>query len=142
MKGPPLATWVKRITDLIKVHAEQWCRCPLVRAYQALRDAAFVVAVTAAAEIGDMNRFQNPKQLMAYLGLIPSERSSGKSIRRGSIPNTGNGYVRRVLVEAAGHITCPQESRQFCKSVSRAYQKVSATYSGKPRSGYAPATTA
>ena len=92
---------IKRITDFIKVHAEQWCRYPLVRAYQALRGVSFVVAVTVAAEIGDMNRFQNPKQLMAYLGLIPSEHSSGKSIRRGSITKTGNGHVRRVLVEAA-----------------------------------------
>lgn len=92
---------IKRITDLLKVHAEQWCRYPFVRAYQALRGVSFVVAVTVAAEIGDMNRFQNPKQLMAYLGLIPSEHSSGKSIRRGSITKTGNGHVRRVLVEAA-----------------------------------------
>jgi len=48
-----------------------------------------------------MNRFQSPKQLMAYLGLIPSEHSSGKSVRRGSITKTGNSHVRRVLVEAS-----------------------------------------
>jgi len=51
---------IKRITDLIKVHAEQWCRYPFVRAYQLLRGVSFVVADTVAAEIGDMNRFQNP----------------------------------------------------------------------------------
>jgi len=73
----------------------------LVQAYQALRGVSFVVAVTVVAEIGDMNRFQNPKHLMAYLGLIPSEHSSGKSIRRGAITKTGNSHVRRVLVEAA-----------------------------------------
>lgn len=92
---------IKRITDLIRVHVEQWRRFPLVQAYQALRGVSFVVAVTVVAEIGDMNRFQNPKHLMAYLGLIPSEHSSGKSIRRGAITKTGNGHVRRVLVEAA-----------------------------------------
>ncbi len=92
---------IKRVTELIKVHVEQWCRFPFVRAYQAMRGVSFIVAVTVVSEIGDMNRFQNPKQLMAYLGLIPSEHSSGKSIRRGSITKTGNSHVRRVLVEAA-----------------------------------------
>lgn len=92
---------LKRITEQIQAHVEQWDRSPLVKAYQALRGVSFVVAVTVVAEIGDMNRFQNPKQLMAYLGLIPSEHSSGKTIRRGSITKTGNGHVRRVLVQAA-----------------------------------------
>ena len=92
---------LKRITEQIQTFVEQWSRAPLVKAYQALRGVSFVVAVTVVAEIGDMNRFQNPKQLMAYLGLIPSEHSSGKSIRRGAITKTGNGHVRRVLVQAA-----------------------------------------
>lgn len=92
---------LKRITEQIQAHVEQWHRYPLVKAYQALRGVSFVVAVTVVSEIGDMNRFENPKQLMAYLGLIPSEHSSGKSIRRGSITKTGNGHVRRVLVQAA-----------------------------------------
>lgn len=92
---------IGRITELLKVHVQQWSRFPLVKAYQALRGVSFIVATTVAAEIGDMSRFENPKQLMAYLGLIPSEHSSGKSIRRGAITKTGNGHVRRVLVEAA-----------------------------------------
>lgn len=92
---------LKRITEQIQGHVEPWHRYPLVKAYQALRGVSFVVAVTVVSEIGDMNRFENPKQLMAYLGLIPSEHSSGKSIRRGSITKTGNGHVRRVLVQAA-----------------------------------------
>ena len=92
---------LKRITEQIQAHVEQWDRSSFVKAYQALRGVSFVVAVTVVAEIGDMNRFQTPKQLMAYLGLIPSEHSSGKSIRRGSITKTGNGHVRRVLVQAA-----------------------------------------
>jgi len=92
---------LKRITEQIQVHVEQWSRVPFVRAYQALRGVSFVVAVTVVAEIGDMNRFATPKQLMAYLGLIPSEHSSGKAVRRGSITKTGNSHVRRALIEAA-----------------------------------------
>ena len=66
-----------------------------------MRGVSLIVSTTVAAEIGDMRRFQNPKQLMAYLGLIPSEHSSGKTVRRGPITKTGNSHVRRVLIEAA-----------------------------------------
>ena len=92
---------IKRITEQIQTHVEPWSQSRLVKAYQALRGVSLIVAATVVAEIGDMSRFQNPKQLMAYLGLIPSGHSSGKTIRRGSITKTGNGHVRRVLVEAA-----------------------------------------
>jgi transposase len=74
---------------------------PVVKAFQALRGVAPIVAVTTVAEIGDMNRFKTPRQLMAYLGLVPSESSSGESIHRGGITKTGNGHVRRALIEAA-----------------------------------------
>ena len=53
------------------------------------------------AELGDLTRFETPKELMAYLGLVPSEHSSGTTVRRGGITKTGNGHVRRVLIEAA-----------------------------------------
>lgn len=53
------------------------------------------------AEIGDFSRFQNPKELMAYLGLVPSEHSSGDTIRRGGITKTGNSHARRICVESA-----------------------------------------
>ena len=92
---------IKRITQQIQVHVEEWHRAPFVKAYQALRGVSIIVAATVVAEIGDMNRFQSPKQLMAYLGLIPSEHSSGKTVRRGPITKTGNSHVRRVLIEAA-----------------------------------------
>ncbi len=78
-----------------------WSRAPFVGAYQALRGVSLIVATTVVAEIGDMSRFKNPKELMAYLGLVPSEHSSGNTVRRGSITRTGNGHVRRVLIEAA-----------------------------------------
>ena len=98
---------IKRITEQIQAHVEQWSRVPFVKAYQALRGVSLIVAVTVVAEIGDMNRFQNPKQLMAYLGLIPSEHSSGKTVRRGPITKTGNSHVRRVLIEAAWSYKLP-----------------------------------
>jgi len=91
---------LKRITEQIQALVPQWSRAPYVKAYQALRGVSLIVATTVASEIGDMNRFKNPKELMAYLGLVPSEHSSGNTVRRGSITRTGNGHVRRVLVEA------------------------------------------
>jgi hypothetical protein len=57
--------------------------------------------VTLVAEIGDIRRFQRPAELMAYLGLVPGERSSGATIKRGGITKTGNGFARKMLVESA-----------------------------------------
>jgi transposase len=62
-----------------------------------------ITAVGLVAELHDFRRFQSPRQLMAYLGLVPSELSSGESQRRGSITRAGNRHVRRLLVEAAWH---------------------------------------
>ena len=74
---------------------------PVVAAYQAMRGVSFLVAVTFAAEIGDVRRFQTPRQLMAFLGLVPSERSTGETVRRGGLTLAGNRRVRRALVEGA-----------------------------------------
>jgi transposase len=90
-----------RLTDQIMKLLPDWRMFPVVKALQALRGVAPIVATTTVAEIGDLSRFANPRQLMAYLGLVPSEDSSGESTHRGSITKTGNGHVRRVLVEAA-----------------------------------------
>ena len=92
---------IKRVTQQLQAQVEEWDRWPIVKAYQALRGVSFIVATTVVAELGDMNRFATPKQLMAYLGLIPSEHSSGATVRRGPITKTGNSHVRRVLIEAA-----------------------------------------
>lgn len=104
---------IKRITQQIQTHVEQWSRAPLVKAYQALRGVSLIVATTVVAEIGDMGRFQNPKQLMAFLGLIPSEHSSGKNIRRGGITKTGNSHVRSVLVQAAWTYKLPARKSKY-----------------------------
>jgi transposase len=78
-----------------------WSMAPVVEAVQAMRGVGLIVAVTVVAEVGDFSRFANPRQLMAYLGLVPSERSSGTSIRRGGITKAGNAHARRVLIEGA-----------------------------------------
>lgn len=95
------STRVLRLTGQIRDLVPQWRQAPFVAAYQALRGVSLIVAVTVVAEVGDLDRFNNPKELMAYLGLVPSEHSSGASVRRGRITKTGNSHARRVLVEAA-----------------------------------------
>ena len=92
---------VGRLTDQIRQMVADWRLAPMVSALQAARGVSMVVAVTMLAELGDLTRFKKPSQLMAYLGLIPSEHSSGPRVKRGSITKTGNGNARRVLVEAA-----------------------------------------
>ena len=66
-----------------------------------MRGMALVNAATLIAELGDLSRFANPRQLMAYLGLVPSEHSSGASIKRGRLTKAGNSAARRLLIEAA-----------------------------------------
>ena len=72
-----------------------------VEALQALRGVRLVAAAILVAELGDITRFTNPRQLMAYLGLVPSEHSSGRTRRQGGITKAGNGAARRMLIEAA-----------------------------------------
>jgi transposase len=74
---------------------------PVVEALQALRGVQFTVAVTMVAEIGDLTRFENPRELMKFLGLIPSEYTSAERCRQGSITKAGNTHARRALVEGA-----------------------------------------
>jgi len=92
---------VKELTAAIGEAVASWTAAPLVKALQAFRGIQLVTAATVAAEIGDFARFPTARHFMAYLGLVPSERSSGGTRRQGSITRTGNGHVRRVLVEAA-----------------------------------------
>jgi transposase len=92
---------VERVEGNLRDAVLEWRRKPVVEALQALRGVQLVVAATLAAEIGQIERFDNPRQLMAYLGLVPSEYSSGASTRRGSITKCGNTHARRVLTEAA-----------------------------------------
>jgi transposase len=74
---------------------------PVIEGLMALRGVNLLTATTVVAEIGDLKRFASAPQLMAYLGLVPSEHSSGATKSRGAITKTGNAHVRRVLVEAS-----------------------------------------
>ena len=78
-----------------------WSLRPVVEALIALRGVDVVTAMTVLAELGDITRFDSPRELMSFLGLVPSEHSSGPRRRQGAITKTGNGHVRRVLVESA-----------------------------------------
>src|SRR5580704_17747740 len=90
-----------RLTAQIEAMLPDWTLAPVVSALQTKRGMALVNAATLIAELGDLSRFANPRQLMAYLGLVPSEHSSGASVRRGGITKAGNGAARRLLIEAA-----------------------------------------
>jgi len=92
---------VDRLTKDIVILVESWSLRPLVKALQALRGVQILTAVILAAEIGDFARFSSAPAFMAYLGLVPSEHSSGETQKRGRITRTGNGHVRRILVESA-----------------------------------------
>ncbi len=87
----------KEILDVIP----KWRLYPIVEAFQALRGVQWTVATIVASELGDITRFDNPRQLAAFVGLIPSEYSSGENRRQGGITKTGNGRARRALIEAA-----------------------------------------
>ena len=92
---------VERFTRAIERSAEGWRFAPVVAALQALRGVQFVHAVTIICELGDLSRFTEPRQLMAYLGLVPTENSSGERRRQGAITKSGNRFARRALIEAA-----------------------------------------
>ena len=92
---------VVRLTAHIETLLSDWDLAPSVKALQALRGVGLISAVTFMAEIGDVRRFETPVKLMAYLGLVPSEYSTGKTTRRGGITRAGNARVRHKLVEGA-----------------------------------------
>ena len=92
-----------RVAGLVKEMEKalkNWALAPVVEALMALRGIKLIAAMTVMAELGDITRFDSPRQLMSFLGLVPSEYSSGQSRRQGGITKTGNGHARRVLVEA------------------------------------------
>jgi transposase len=92
---------LQRLEQELQERVKTWRLAPVVEALQALRGVQFTVAVTTVAELGDLTRFTNPKQLMSYLGLTPSQYSSGPRRSQGGITKTGNHHARRALVEGA-----------------------------------------
>ena len=73
----------------------------VIDALQSLRGIAQISAVSIMAELGELSRFEHPRQLMGYSGAVSHEHSSGERIRRGAISKAGNAHLRRIVVEAA-----------------------------------------
>lgn len=109
---------VERLSEALTQELENWRMRPLVRALMTLRGVDQLVAMTLLAELGELKRFAHPRELMGYLGLVPSEHTSGDKRRLGAITKTGNSHARRVLIEAAWNyrfpprITLPLQKRQ------------------------------
>ena len=121
---------IKQIEEQMKVLCENWKLKEAVKALQALKGVGFIIAISIVAEIGDPARFPHPKNLIAFLGLIPGEHSSGsKTISKG-ITKTGSIELRSLLYEAAWNYTktpkvgqfmklhVPEETPQFAKDIS------------------------
>lgn len=96
-------TRIGRLEQAMRQTLPEWSLAPLVQALQAMRGVQLVAAMTLVAELQDFLRFDNPRQLMAYVGLVPGEHSSGPKRRQGSITKAGNSAARRMLVEVAWH---------------------------------------
>jgi transposase len=100
-------TRVRRLGEALAHEVESWRRQPVVGAVMTLRGLDLVAATTVVAELGDLKRFARPRELMGYLGLVPSEHTTGSKRRLGAITKTGNGHVRRMLIEAAWNYRFP-----------------------------------
>ncbi len=98
---------VAGLEDQIRSALSAWSLRPVAEALISLRGIDVLAAVTVLAELGDLTRFDSPRQLMSFLGLVPSEHSSGSRRRQGAITKTGNSHVRRVLVQAAWNYRFP-----------------------------------
>jgi transposase len=92
---------IERLERAIREAVPDWSLAPLVTALMALRGIDFIAATALLAEIGDLGRFRTPRELMAWLGLVPSESSTGEDTRRGPITKAGNRRARQMLIECA-----------------------------------------
>ena len=92
---------IARLEEAIRAAVPDWSLCEVVTALMAMRGIDLVSAAAFLAEIGDLTRFATPRELMAYLGLVPSEHSTGDTIKRGAITKAGNRRARRILVECS-----------------------------------------
>src|SRR5262245_11188022 len=119
---------LRRLDEQLKAIVSTWSMAPVVEAYQAMRVASFLVAVTFAAEIGDVRRFDTPPQLMASLGLVPGERSTGDTVRRSSLTLAGNRRARRALIEAAWTYRYPARTAEMATD-----QRLALQYASKGR---------
>lgn len=105
-----------RLDNELEHQVKSWRYYPVIKAIQSMRGVRLRVAVGIIAELGDLTRFDHPRKLMSYLGLVPSEHSSGPNRRQGPITKCGNGRARRLLVEGA-------HSYRYSANVSTELQK-------------------
>ncbi len=116
---------VARLDQAIEAAIPDWHFAPVVDALRALRGVNTTIASTVVAEIGDITRFDNPRQLMAWLGLVPSEHSSGNTTRRGRLTKTGNALARTMLVEAGwSYRHPPKEGHPYLKRAAHLPQEI------------------
>jgi len=110
----------KRLANELFHQVKNWRFYPVVKALQALRGVKLLIATGVIAELGDLRRFDHPRKLMSYLGLVSKEHSSGDNRRLGSITKCGNGRARRLLVQGAhtykhkANISTELQKRQEC----------------------------
>jgi transposase len=111
---------VNDLTEQMMRALPAWSLAPVVESLVALRGIDKLAATVLLAELGDISRFDSPKQLMAYLGLVPGEHSSGQRRRQGAITLTGNGHARRMLVECSWSYRFPARQTMHLKRKANA----------------------
>ena len=110
---------VAQLTEQLMRALPEWSLAPVVDSLVALRGIDKLAAIVLLAELGDISRFDSPKQLMGFLGLVPSEHTSGSRRRQGAITRTGNGHARRMLVECAWSYRFPARQTKHLKGKAR-----------------------
>ena len=119
---------VERLEQAMRESIADWSLAPVVEALQAMRGIDLITAASFLAEIGDLQRFESPRQLMAFLGLTPSERSTGETVRRGPITKAGNTRARRLLIESAWSYRFParvsKEKQAKVEAAPRAVREI------------------
>ena len=103
---------IERLEEHMKALLDEWHLKPVVLALMGFKGYQIVAAMITVSEIGDIHRFPHPRQLMAYLGLVPSESSSGGSRAQGTITKCGNGHLRWIFNECAQHYRLPPKVSQ------------------------------
>ena len=118
---------IERLEVHMKALLDEWHMKPVVLALMGFKGYQTVAAMITVSEIGDIHRFPHPRQLMAYLGLVPSESSSGGSRAQGTITKCGNGHLRWIFNECAQHYRLPpkisQELTTRQEAIPKAYRR-------------------
>jgi transposase len=116
---------IGRLTSQIELHVASWRMKPVVEALMAMRGIQLLAATVLISELGDLRRFDHPRQLMAYLGLVSSEESTGNVRHQGPITKCGNTHARWFLIECAQHYALPPKiSKELSKRQEHQPQRI------------------